>query len=382
MNEIIKIMKYLKKFENHAEYEAYLEEGMILPNVSHCITENHVHYNPFIETRVICTYNVDTTEDYIRLLRTEDESCSFDPIDMYEIFSEMEIDGVLQSELVDIYQFDTLGEHTVKYTLNEGITDFETAFGENYNLVSIIIPEGINSIGEHAFTRCNELTSVSIPNSVTSIGDDAFNDCTGLTSITIPNSVTSIGDWAFQNCIGLTSMTIHNSVSSIGYGVFSSCRGLTSIEVETGNINYDSRNNCNAIIETNTNILIAGCKNTIIPNSVTNIESSAFQGCSSLTSVDIPNSVTSIGDYAFQYCSSLTSVTIGNSITRIGTEAFNTCKQLISVIVETINPPILYSYAFNDNAQNRKIYVPAGSVNAYKTASGWSNYANNIEAIS
>jgi len=162
--------------------------------------------------------------------------------------------------------------------------------------------------------------------------------------------VTSIEEDAFRNCSGLTSVTISNSVTSIGERAFSGCSGLTSIEVETGNINYDSRNNCNAIIETNTNILIAGCKNTIIPNSVTNIKNSAFQYCSSLTSVAIPNSVTSIGDYAFQYCSSLTSVTIGNSITRIGTEAFDTCKQLISVIVEAINPPILHTSAFNDNA--------------------------------
>ena len=115
---------------------------------------------------------------------------------------------------------------------------------------------------------------------VTSIGDDAFRNCSGLISVSIPNSVTSIGSHAFQNC-----------------------SGLTSIEVESGNPNYDSRNNCNAIIETSTNTLIAGCKNTIIPNSVKKIGEYAFYGCSGLTSLTIPNSVKNIGEYAFYGCS-------------------------------------------------------------------------------
>ena len=359
---------------------------------------------PVEETRVVCVYNVTTTEDYIRLLRTEDEACTFDPIDMYEIFSEMEIDGILQPELVDVYQFDTLGEHTIKYTLNEDITDFETAFAENYNLVSIIIPEGVNSINDNAFYECTGLTSVTIPNSVTSIGKWAFFSCSGLTSVTIPNSVTSIGTEAFEDCTGLTSVTIPSSVTNIGDNVFGNCI-LTSISVEEGNINYDSRNNCNAVIETNTNILIAGCKNTVIPNSVTSIGDYAFYYCSGLTSVTIPNSVTSIGSNAFsicsgltsvtipnsvthidsnafQYCNNLTSVNIGNSVVRIGAEAFDTCRQLISVVVEATNPPILNFDVFNNNAQNRKIYVPSGSVNDYKAANGWNDYANDIEAIS
>ena len=99
------------------------------------------------------------------------------------------------------------------------------------------------------------------------------------------------------------SVTIGNSVTSIGNAAFANCRGLESISVESGNTKYDSRNNCNAIIETATNTLIYGCKNTIIPYSVTTIGYSAFYGCSGLTSVTIPNSVTSISDYAFYGCS-------------------------------------------------------------------------------
>ena len=162
----------------------------------------------------------------------------------------------------------------------------------------------------------SSVTYNSVTYSVTSIGISAFDGCSALTSITIPNSVTSIGDYAFKGCSGLTSVTIPNSVTSIGNYAFSGCSGLTSISVESGNTHYDSRNSCNAIIETSSNTLIAGCKNTVIPNSVTSIGDYAFSGCSDLTSVTIPNSVTSIGNYAFNGCSGLTSITIPNSVTR------------------------------------------------------------------
>ena len=116
-------------------------------------------------------------------------------------------------------------------------------------LTSLLIPNSVISIGNGVFFSCSSLTSVTIPNSVTSIGGMAFSGCRGLTSVTIPNSVTSIGDYAFWNCIGLTSVTIPNSVTSIGKLAFWDCSGLASVKVESGNIKYDSRNNCNAIIE-------------------------------------------------------------------------------------------------------------------------------------
>ena len=194
-----------------------------------------------------------------------------------------------------------------------------------------IIPNSVTSIGEYAFYQCSGLTSVTIGNSVTSIGEQAFRGCTGLTSVTIPNSVTSIGSSAFRGCTGLTSVTIPNSVTSIGNYAFSNCSSLTSIIVENGNTVYDSRNDCNAIIETATNTLIVGCPNTIIPNSVTSIGEYAFYQCSGLTSVTIPNSVTSIGYRAFYGCSGLTSVTIPNSVTSIGQSDFSGCSGLTSM---------------------------------------------------
>ena len=201
-----------------------------------------------------------------------------------------------------------------------------------------VIPNSVTSIEGDAFYGCSGLTSVTIPNSVTSIEGGAFDGCTGLTSVTIPNSVTSIGGQAFYGCSGLTSVTIGNSVTSIGHLAFSNCSGLTSIKVESGNTTYDSRNDCNAIIETASNTLVAGCKNTVIPNSVISIGDYAFHYCSGLTSVTIPNSVTSIGNGAFFYCTGLTSVAIPNSVTSIGDWAFEGCDGLTSIKVESGNP--------------------------------------------
>ena len=212
------------------------------------------------------------------------------------------------------------------------------AFYNCSKMTSITIPNSVTSIGNYAFYGCSKLASMTIPNSVTSIGDYAFYGCSKLTSITIPNSVTSIGSYAFQKC-SLTSLTIPNSVVNIGFAAFTP--NLTSITVEDGNTNYDSREGCNAIIEKSSNTLIIGCKNTIIPNSVTSIGKYAFRGCG-FTSLTIPNSVTSIGDYAFSGCS-LTSITIPNSVTSIGQYAFGGCTSLTSLIIPNSVTSIGYS---------------------------------------
>ena len=239
------------------------------------------------------------------------------------------------------YSVTSIGSGAFRYcrgltsvTIPNSVTSIgEHAFYGCSGLTSVTIPNSVTSIGASAFSGCSGLTSVTIPNSVTSIGTYAFKGCTGLTSVTIPNSVTSIGDIAFFCCSGLTSVTIPSSVTSIGILAFSGCSGLTSIVVDKGNVNYDSRNNCNAIIETATNKLITGCSSTIIPNSVTSIGEYAFDGRTGLTSVTIPNSVTSIGDEAFSGCTGLTSVTIPNSVTSIGDGAFSSCRGLTSVTI-------------------------------------------------
>ena len=275
-------------------------------------------------------------------------------------------------------------------TIPNSVTSIgENAFNGCTGLISVTIGNSVTSIGERAFYECTDLTSVTIPNSVTSIGFQAFDDCSSLTSVTIPNSVTSIGDYAFSGCTDLTSVTIPNSVTSIGSSAFSKCSGLTSVVVEKGNSVYDSRNNCNAIIETATNTLIAGCQNTIIPNSVTSIGESAFAFCSGLTSVTIGNSVTSIGDLAFYHCSGLTSVTIGNSVTSIGDYAFLFCKSLSSIYNYVTSPQVIDSEVFGGgefehdgvkygpvDKSKCKLYVPQESINFYKVALVWRDFKN------
>jgi len=278
------------------------------------------------------------------------------------------------------------------------------AFSECSELTSVTIPNGVIYIESYAFNNCSGLTSVTIGNSVTTIGDHAFWNCSSLTSIKIPNSVTSIGMYAFYGCKGLTSVTIPNSVTSIEDYAFSGCSGLTSIIVESGNKNYDSRNNCNAIIKTASNTLIAGCKNTVIPNGVTSIGQNAFYYCSDITYIEIPNSVTSIGQNAFYFCSGLTSieipnsvslikqgafwncqgltsVTIGNSVTEIGYNAFNGCLALTDVFCYAEKIPTINKDAYNNTPiGNATLHVLPASVQDYQAASPWSTFGT-IEAI-
>ena len=177
-----------------------------------------------------------------------------------------------------------------------------------------------------------------VTRAVTAIGDKAFWLCGGLTGVAIPHTVRSIGEYAFFSCSGLTSVTVPHSVTSICYNSFQSCMGLKSIKVENGNPSYDSRDNCNAIIETASNTLVAGCQNTIIPNSVTSIGEAAFFRCTGLKAITIPNSVTSIGYAAFESCDSLMSLVIGSSVTLIGDDAFLYCHSLESISIDRDNP--------------------------------------------
>ena len=309
-------------------------------------------------------------------------------------------------------------------TLPNSVTSIgSSAFGGCSGLTKLTLPNSLESIGEYAFFGCSGLTELTLPNSLTSIGRYAFAYCSGLTELTLPSSVTSIGEYAFSGCSGLTELTLPNSVTSIGDGAFAYCSGLEKITVESENSRYDSRDNCNSIIETKTNTLIAGCKNSVMPNSVTSIGNGAFggcsglteltlpnslesigwyafSGCSGLTELTLPNSVTSIGWYAFSNCSGLTELTLPNSVTSIGSSAFSGCSGLTELTLpnsvtsivssafsgcsglEKITslaeiPPVCGSGVFDRvNKTNCELIVPIVSVIAYKQAEVWNEFSN------
>ena len=249
-----------------------------------------------------------------------------------------------------------------------------SAFYGCESLTSVTIPDSVTSIGSYAFRSCSSLTSITIPDSVTTIGKYAFSGCSSLTSVTIPDSVTTIGERVFSNCSSLTSVTIPDSVTTIGNYAFGACTSLTSVTIgdSVTTIGEEAFYNCRSLTSVT------------IPDSVTSIGSSAFYGCTSLTSVTIPDSVTTISKSAFSGCSSLTSVTIPDSVTSIGSFAFDGCSSLTSVYCKATTPPSLGSYAFKYNIGydyyniGCDIYVPTESVEAYKSASGWSEYADDI----
>ena len=264
-------------------------------------------------------------------------------------------------------------------TIPNSVTSIgEAAFLRCENLKSVKMPNKLTSIEDKVFFSCDNLTSITIPNSVTSIGKYAFGSCSGLTSITIPNSVKSIGDEAFEYCEKLTSITIPQSVTSIGEKILANCSRITSIIVDKKNSKYDSRNDCNAIIETKSNKLIMGCKNTVIPNNVTSIANGAFyfMGTYKSDNFTIPNSVTSIGDQAF-YWFGITYITIGNSVKSIGKQAFetNTLRKITSKIT---NPLAIAEDAFS-NFIGATLYVPKGTVAKYRATQGWKNFKRILE---
>ncbi len=219
-----------------------------------------------------------------------------------------------------IWEIDSEGILTISGTgdmYNYGETGNLPPF-ESKRIQSIVISEGITSIGMAAFFQCSELTSITIPESVTSIGYGAFDGCSSLSSVTIPDSVTSIEDGVFYYCLSLESVTIPDSVTSIGEYAFWECSSLESVTLPDSvtSIGDYAFSGCSSI------------KTITIPDSVINIGTDTFSRCTSLESVTIPDSVTSIEDYAFCECFSLESVTIPESVTSIGIESFGGTKWL------------------------------------------------------
>ncbi len=272
-------------------------------------------------------------------------------------------------------------EHLTSITLPPNLERIGSgAFRHCHNLSSVDIPNSVTFIGSYAFEDCVQLTSITLPPNLESIESCAFNLCYNLSSVNIPDGVTLIGSLAFSYCqltsidipnseihfgslvfrgCPLSSVNIPASVRIIDSNPFYGCEPLASITVDAGNPVYSSPNGCNAIIKTDEHRLISGCKNTVIPNDVTEINDFAFSDCTGLSSIEIPASVEIINDYAFKGCFNL---------------------EYITVLAET--PPSISIYSencFNGVPSTIPVYVPCNTKTAYQQASGWSVFTNYID---
>lgn len=295
------------------------------------------------------------------------------------------VDAISQTNEIDFYMKDQSTKNikadvVATVTHNKDTWDFEDAssgYEETNNSISAL---GLSS-GEWKGTFNFNINLRDVANSGDDKKDDAnYGEDVTLTSdnfatygiantgdVVIPSEVvdsegvkhkvTSIGDSAFMKCSNLTSITIPDSVTNIGKDAFSICRSVSSIVVDSNNPIYDSRNDCNTIIETSTNTLIKGCNNTIIPNSVASIGDGVFWSCTRLITITIPESVTSIGDDAFCHCESLKSITIPEGVTSIGNSTFFYCNGLTSITIpESVTS--IGNYAFKTCESLTSITIP------------------------
>lgn len=304
-----------------------------------------------------------------------------------ELPAEAEVPATVSYEGID-YAVTAIGDFAfwnsstlVQITIGNNVQSIgDQAFSQCGELRQITFPNGLITIGDYAFSFC-PLTQVAIPESVTTIGDYAFSWCHSITEITIPEGVTTIGEGVFWSSSGLTQITIPASVTTIGMAVCASCASLKEINVAEDNQNYCSVNG--VLYSKDLTLLLqypSGRLDTAydIPNSVTIIGDSAFDGCAALEQIAIGNSVAIINKYAFSYCEALKQITLPEGVTTIGNGAFSNCSAFEQITVLTSTPPTLEDtemFPFNGVDNAIPVIVPDGSLEAYR-ASGWSYFTN------
>ena len=259
------------------------------------------------------------------------------------------------------------------------------------DLIHVSIPSSVRSIGFEAFSGCSKLESIDMKEGLQEICQESFRDCVSLRSVLLPSGLESIGFAAFGGCQELTSIIIPASVSDIHVTSFYGCNALGSIIVEEGNSVYDSRYNCNAIIKTADNMLLIGCMNTVIPESITSIGEKAFTYCQGLSEIVVPGSVREIGKYAFQNCTNLRKLTLSEGLQAIRWGAFWDCglktvtvpasvREIepgafwmsgLATLTSLIEEPFEVSKICNLDACQTALYVPVGSIEKYRVTPDW-----------
>jgi hypothetical protein len=283
-----------------------------------------------------------------------------------------DVDGVLFDKTKTILCRYPYAKAT-SYDIPEGVQCIgNSAFSGCSSLSQIAIPNGVDKIGDYAFKNCTGLVNITIPNGVDKIGNSAFYDCTGLTAIDLPNSITTIEALAFKGCTGLTAIDLPNNIITINIEVFKDCTGLAAIDLPNN-------------ITTIESYAFAGCTGLIainLPNSLTTIESVAFVRCTGLVELTIPDSVIEIDPSSFGYCTGLTRVVLpNNSMFRMSNSSFEGCYNLSEIHSPNSTPPASARGCFGGgvNKETCLLYVPIGSKATYQSTPGWQDFINIIE---
>jgi hypothetical protein len=246
-------------------------------------------------------------------------------------------------------------------------------------LKEIIIPNAVKTIGEYCFENCSAMNKVIIGNSVETINEYAFRGCSSLPELTIPKSTTSIRNYAFSGCTGLKKFVIEDRETTLKLGSNGSNPLFNGSPLDYvyigGDISYSTSSSYGySPFYRNTSL-----REVVITDKETEISANEFYGCTNLQNFTVGDGVTTFGDWAFSGCSSLKKLSFGSQLKTIGKEAFSDCVAVTEITSKATTPPSLGGgYAFDYNASDRKIYVPTESVDAYKSAQYWSEYAATI----